>query len=181
MGVPVALGGAAGALAYDRVKKGDDSFLRSHRNHISPKAEEGYKYLRRGRNESTLIAGLSGGLGGLSAVNAAKAIDAKRYGSAALSGAVAGVNAYTGVKSAKKAKRWNNKMDKIKAKAYEREKAGVYGAGRDVEMAKAMWSIRKPTFGSPYPKGLKRAPSMRRGSVRRTASGKMVSFRGSFG
>lgn len=120
------------------VSKRDDRFLRRYRDRISPAAEEGYRYLRSGRNArlgnaavSSGIAALSGGMG----------VHALRHGSkgwAAVGGAGALLSAAAASSSAKDAARWSSKMGKIRAKAREREAAGVYGMGRRPEVVKSI-------------------------------------------
>jgi hypothetical protein len=179
MAVPVIAAGGVAGTAYSKVKK--DAFLDKNRNFISPNAERGYKYLKRGRNESAVISGVGAGLGALTAIDAAKAIGAKRYGRAAVSGVLTGVNAYTSAKSGARAKRWDSKIDRIKDKAAERKQLGIYGKDRNVDVAKAFSKGINPRFGKPFPVRLRRKAAVRDGGIRRTPTGRIVSFRGSIG
>ena len=152
-----------------------DRFLDTHRQHISTSAERGYEHLRRGRNKK---AGWAAANAGLTAVNLA---GTRRAGTGGKVlgyglGALTGTNA---IREARGAQRWNSKMDKIKAKAYERARTGELGRDRNPDdFAKALVRVRPP--GLPFPKG-RRRPALRAGSVRRTASGRMVAYRGSYG
>lgn len=155
-----------------------DRFTDKYAQHISPSAERGYNYLRNGRNTKAINA-VEGAIatGGAAAL----AIRGGKVARPAFAG-VAGLTGAATIHQARGAHRWNGKMKKIKAKAYERAGQGVYGRGREVpreDLAKALLRTRPP--GLPFPKGLHRAPTMRAGSVRRTASGKMVAFRGAYG
>lgn len=177
-----AAAGGAGYAAHRRhVAKSDDAFLREYRSRISPSAESGYEYLRHGRNKKRTWAVANAGAAAVPVRAAALDIARKRYGSAAADAGVAGVLYANAGREARDASRWNGKMDKIKAKAKERAQAGVYGRERSADLAKAFWVKKPPRFGLPYPKGLHRRPAMRAGGVRRTASGKMASYRGSYG
>jgi hypothetical protein len=124
--------------------KADDRFLRRYRSRISPEAERGYKYLKRGRNEGVgqaVVGSTAAGITGAATAFAAR--DAKRLGlrrghgrlAAGLTAAGAGITAWNGVtaaQGAKKARSWNGKLKRIEAKAKERESLGQYGRSREV-------------------------------------------------
>lgn len=166
------------ALLHRRSPVNKDAFTRKYGNRISPQAESGYEYLRQGRNRQARSAALNTGL---TAVNATAAL----RGGKVMRPVGLGLGAITGTQAVRQyrgAKRWEGHMKKIRAKAYERAGQGVYGRDREIakdDLSKALLRVRPP--GLPFPKGLRRAPAMRAGSVRRTASGKMVAFRGSYG
>lgn len=111
----------------------DDAFLRDYRVRISPAAEHGYNTLRRLRNrERAEAAGSAAGvasLGGFAALMARHGARPTPLGAALLAApAVAGT--YMAGRSAADSGRMQNRMDKIKRKAYQREDAGTYGVGR---------------------------------------------------
>jgi hypothetical protein len=83
--------------------------------------------------------------------------------------------------NAKAARTWNAKANKIKERAYQRERDGEWGKGRNVDMAKSMWVEKGLSVGLPYPKGVLRRSGLRAGHLMRTRSGKTVSVRGSVG
>ena len=131
-------------LEYKGVAK-SDSFLATHRDRISPKAEAGYEYLREGRNrfrsdarmqthQAVGSAAMSGLSGWLTAHEVARGGSKPAIAVAGLSAAASGVNAAHSLNGARQSKRsaksWDSKMDKIKAKAHERANAGLYGPGR---------------------------------------------------
>ncbi len=133
--------GSAGSLNYaaqqrleaKAVEKRDDRFLRKHRDRISPEAEKGYEYLRRGRNTAAAEAAVSGAWTG---VGTTVAVSGLRHGGrwgkgiGAAAGLASAGNAAQGIASGRKAVRWNQKMGRIKAKGRERAAQGVYGRGR---------------------------------------------------
>ena len=133
--------------------KRDDRFLREHRDRISPEAEKGYQYLRRGRNDAAATSAL---FGGLAAANVGGALYSRRvHGQGKLGTGLALANgiaaAYTGITAAdkgEKAYRWNSKMGRIKAKGTERAAEGVYGRGRvpmTPEVEKALFRRSGPS------------------------------------
>ncbi len=143
--------GSAGSLNYaaqqrleaKAVEKRDDRFLRKHRDRISPEAEKGYEYLRRGRNtargqsaDNAFTAGALGLVSGAGLVGGAIRREMRlprnkwSTGIAVSAGLGAGLAGAMSVSDAKKAHRWNSKMKKIKAKGRERAAQGVYGRGR---------------------------------------------------
>lgn len=118
-----------GVLPFE---KSDDRFLRQYRIRISPEAEVGYSRLRQLRNRER-------GAASASAIGSAIAAGASVHGGirgrgkyAALLAIPAVTGAVAAGRSANKATHLNARMDKIKAKAYERERAGVLGRGRRV-------------------------------------------------
>ena len=167
-----------------------DRFLQQHRNRISHDAERGYLYLKRGRNQRAMssaagaIGAASGSYGAVLGANAYRKIGSK----AALAGGIASgglaiASGYHAVRRGKDAARWNSKMGKIKAKAYERAEQGVYGrpVQKPSDVAKALMRVSPVPVGSPFPKGLLRRPAIRSGGIRRLASGGWSTFRGSVG
>jgi hypothetical protein len=112
--------------------KADDRFLRQYKERISPEAERGYKYLKRGRNVRVADAAVSSGFAGLSGGLGAHALRRGSKGWAAVGAAGAGLSGISALRSGNEAHRWNSKMGKIKAKAKERAAAGQYGRGREV-------------------------------------------------
>lgn len=120
------------------MSKRDDRFLRRYRDRISPAAEEGYRYLRSGRNARLGNTAVSAGFAGLSGGLALHALRHGSKGWAAAGGAGALLSAAAASSSAKDAARWSSKMGKIRAKAREREAAGVYGMGRRPEVVKSI-------------------------------------------
>jgi hypothetical protein len=107
-----------------------DRFLNQYGDRISPKAEEGYKYLKRGRNRRIADAGVSAGFAGLSGGVGLHALKRGSKGWAAVGAAGAALSGVSAARSANDAARWDSKMGKIKAKAKERAAAGQYGNGR---------------------------------------------------
>lgn len=161
--VPVALGtGAGGSLLYSKiqaqeariqggkVKKRDDRFLREYRNRISPKAEAGYNYLRAGRNAARTDTALSAGFAGVSGALAQQAYVRRQPVLAAIGGTSAALNSVEAYRSGSKARRWNGKMNKIKARAYQRARDGEYGriGPQPEELAKALIPKLRPRAGS---------------------------------
>jgi hypothetical protein len=112
-----------------------DRFLRDYGDRISPKAEAGYKYLKDGRDQRRVNAGIGATVSGLSGAMAYSAARGRRFGWAGGHGALAGLSAVSAVRSARESGRWDARMGKIKAKAMERAAAGEYG--RDRVVAKA--------------------------------------------
>lgn len=119
--------------AYDNMisggakfEKAEDRFLRQYGNRISPSAQEGYKYLKRGRNARTADAAVSAGFAGLSGGLGAHALKRGSKGWAAVGGAGAALSSISAARSGRDAARWNSKMGKIKAKGKERAAEGVY-------------------------------------------------------
>ena len=165
------------------VVKRDDKFLRQHRDRISPDAERGYQYLRRGRNRKVAVATAQTALGGTTAFMMARDLARKRYGMAAIDAAATALNAHGAVENVRDAVRWHGKMGKIRAKGLERASQGVYGRNRNAEMpvAKGFMALSRPQFGAAMPKGILKKPAIRRGYLMRTASGKTVSVRGTVG
>ena len=167
-----------------------DRFLAQHRNRISPDAERGYLYLKRGRNEHALnsvLGGASAGFGAkavqLGVRNFRHAGNKKALAVGALGGAIGAYGGYSAVREARTAARWNAKMGKIKAKAYERAEQGVYGrpVQKPSDVAKALMRVSPVPAGSPFPKGLLKRPSIRSGGIRHLAGGGWSTFRGSVG
>lgn len=120
----------ADKLIRARFRKADDRFLRKYRQNISTDAERGYQYLRTGRNRAIASSAVSTGVTGLNTYGLATALRGRRPGWAAIHaglGAVSGANA---VQSGRKARSWNAKMGKIKAKAYQRAAVGELGRDR---------------------------------------------------
>ena len=116
----------------DTVRK--DHFLEHYKNRISPDAERGYHHLKEGRNESYTSAGGQAVLGGLSGWALSHELRQKRISkpTAIATGAGAIAAGYSAYKSARKGRRWNDRMDRIKSKARSRQHAGLYGPGRDL-------------------------------------------------
>lgn len=113
-------------------EKADDRFLRQYRTRISPEAEFGYQRLRHVRNKERAAAAASA-VGGAVAGGAALHAGVRGRGKfAALMAIPAVTGAVAAGRSADASTRVNARMDKIKAKAYERERAGVFGRGRRV-------------------------------------------------
>jgi len=162
------------------VKK--DAFLDQYRNHISPKAEEGYKHLRRGAISRHVDSVGAGVLGTGMMAHSIRSVRHKNKPIAALEllgGALSNKTAYD---TNRMAREWNAKANKIKAKAYERERNGELGPGRYTDMAKSMWVEKAALSLVPkVPKGMLRTPSIRQGHLMHTRSGKIVSVRGSVG
>lgn len=112
-----------------KVAKADDRFLRQYRERISPDAERGYEYLRAGRNNAraqtlgwgALTAGSVAGVPGLMR---------KHPVLAGASAASAGASSYLTAQQGGKARRWERRMSKIRARAYQRERDGQFGRGR---------------------------------------------------
>jgi hypothetical protein len=164
-----------------------DAFLDQHRNRISPKAEEGYKHLRSGAKARNIDAGANAVLGaGIIGYSVRDLRHKNRLGAAVgtLGGALTLKNA---AENASAARQWNAKANKIKERAYQRERDGEWGKGRQSTIAKSMW-IEKGfpikngmAIGMPKPKGMMRRPSLRAGHLMRTSSGKTVTVRGSVG
>jgi hypothetical protein len=121
--------------------KADDRFLRRYKSRISPNAEQGYKYLKRGRNRRVADAGVSTGLAGLATGLGVHSLRRGSKGWAAVNGAAAVLSGVSAAGSANDAARWNVKLGKIKAKAKEREAAGQYG--RPVEKAEFSQNEKK--------------------------------------
>ena len=122
-----------------------DRFLHEYGDRISPKAESGYTYLREGRDryksearmqthQAAGSAAMSGLSGWLTSHEVARGGSKPAIAVAGLSTLASGINAAHSYNSARhanaSAKRWDSKMDKIKAKAHERAHAGLYGPGR---------------------------------------------------
>lgn len=170
----------------DQVRK--DAFLNQYRDRISPKAEEGYRRLTTGIREDNIDAAgnaaLGAGLIGYSMKDAYK----KRHGLAVL-GVLGGATALRSAKrNIESADRQKMARQRIKDKAVERATAGQYGEGRrpvakasTEDLAKAFVRLRAPRLNAPYPKGILKKPAIRDGHLQRTASGKIVSVRGSIG
>jgi hypothetical protein len=112
-----------------------DRFLRDYGDRISTKAESGYKYLKDGRDQRRVNAGIGATVSGLSGAMAYSAARGRRFGWAGGHGALAGLSAVSTVRSAREAGRWDARMGKIKAKAMERAAAGEYGRDRVVVKA----------------------------------------------
>ena len=164
-----------------------DRFLAQHRNRISPDAERGYLYLKNGRNKKALgsagyAAAATGGIVG-AAIHARAPRTKTRVGLAAGLALSAPALGYMSYKRGSDAARWNSKMGKIKAKAYERAEQGVYGrpVQKPSDVAKALMRVSPVPVGSPFPKGLLRRPSIRSGGIRHLAGGGWSTFRGSVG
>jgi hypothetical protein len=123
---------AGGAPWKKGVHKADDRFLRKYRQHISPEAEAGYTYLKRGRNKA---AGSAAFNAALTPINAHSAVSVFRRGGkagVAWGATGAGLTALTGtgaVKQGRKAVRWDRRMAGIESKAQERAAAGIAAAG----------------------------------------------------
>lgn len=107
------------------IRKRDDKFLRQYRDRISPEGEHGYNELRRTRNRLRLDAGLA----------AASTV-------VPVVGAVPAYHAFQG------ARHYQERMDKIKARAYQRAADGEYGRGRRrPKVEKALPSAPRPKTG----------------------------------
>lgn len=179
--------GAAGVTAYgankfnkkNQVSKRDDKFLTQYRDRISPNAEEGYRYLKRGANSRKVDATANAALGTGLLVHAGH-IASKKRPMAAIEALGGGIALKTAANSNADAKVWNAKLDKIKDAAKQREAAGTWGKDRKVDVAKSIWVEKGLRVGLPYPKGMRRA-GIRPGHLRRTSSGKTISVRGSVG
>lgn len=182
--------GSAGSLNYaaqqkleaQQVKKRDDRFLREHRDRISPEAEKGYRYLRRGRNDA---AGASALFGGLAAANVGSALYSRRaYGSGKLgtgmalaNGIAAGYTGITAIDQGEKAYRWNSKMGKISAKGRERAAGGVYGRGRVPMSPEVEKALLAPRIRMASP--LMRKPALKASYVGTSVAGRKFTVRGS--
>jgi len=164
----------------ERVSKYDDKFLTQYRNRISPKAEEGYKHLRRGARSRTIDAAGNAVIGAGLLAYGGKDLVQRKPGIASL-GAVGGLMALkTAHDNANEARVWNAKAKKIKERAYQRERDGEWGRDRQVTVAKSMWNVDK-ALNLSVPKGMIRRPGIRAGHLMRTRSGKTVAVRGSVG
>jgi hypothetical protein len=163
------------ADANKYVVKADDRFLRKYRERISPEAEAGYKYLKRGRNRATGNAALNAAL---TPINAHAAVNGFRHGGkagVAWGATGAGLTALTGmgaVTQGRKAVRWDKRMAGIESKAKERTAAGVYGRGRVVE--KGLIPVIKPRIPLAA-----RKPAIRSGHVATSVLGRKYTVRGS--
>jgi hypothetical protein len=142
-----------------------------HRQRISTDAERGYEYLRAGRNRARAE---SAGWG----VAAASNVPAAAWSAAARRPVMAGANAAlaagTGamaVQQGMKARRWNAKMGKIKARAKQRAQDGQYGRDRQVMVDKA-GVVSKATPRIPAPRSTPVRPryGVRSGSIVRVGS-----------
>jgi hypothetical protein len=164
------------------VSKRDDKFVRQYGNRISPQAEEGYKHLRRGAQSRYVESGASGALGAGLLAYSVKDLKAGNRLGAGLSGLGGALTLKSAADNASAARAWNAKANKIKERAYQRERDGEWGKGRQATVAKTMWlDVEKGlSVGLPYPKGMRRA-GIRPGHLRRTFSGKTISVRGSIG
>jgi uncharacterized ParB-like nuclease family protein len=185
--VAAAAVGAAGLGAYganraneSKIAKKDDKFLRQYRDRISPNAEQGYKHLRSGAKSRQVDAVATGALGAGLASYSAKEFRNKNKSGAALSLLGGAVSLKESADNAYAARAWNAKANKIKQRAYQRERDGEFGSGRNVDMAKSMWVEKGLSVGLPYPKGMRRS-GIRPGHLRRTRSGKTITVRGSVG
>ena len=108
----------------------DDRFLRQYRQNISPSAEQGYTYLKHGRNTAIGTSAANAAFAGMSVAEGVRRLrrGARGWGAAHLALAVpSAALAYT---EGRKAKVWNAKMGKIKAKAYQRAAVGELGRDR---------------------------------------------------
>jgi hypothetical protein len=178
---------AAGATAYgankinnkNKVSKADDKFLTQYRDRISPSAEEGYKYLKRG-TRSRQIDTAGNTVLGTGLLAHAGHIAAKKRPMAVVEGIGGAVALKTAADSHAEAKVWNSKLNKIKSAAKIRESEGTWGKDRRVDVAKSIWVEKGLGVGLAYPKGMRRS-GIRPGHLRRTRSGKTVSVRGSVG
>lgn len=137
---PSAMQGAPAQLELP-FGKADDRFLRAYRDRISPSAEEGYKYLKRGRNVRMADAAVSSGFAGLSGGLGVRALKSGSKGWAAVGAAGAGLSGVSAIRSGRDAARWDSKMVKIKAKAKERAAAGQYA--RPVAKSDKTYTIRQ--------------------------------------
>jgi len=166
---------AGGAPWRKGVHKADDRFLSKYRERISPEAEAGYKYLKRGRNRATGNAALNAAL---TPINARAAVNGFRHGGkagVAWGATGAGLTALTGmgaVTQGRKAVRWDKRMAGIESKAKERAAAGVYGRGRVVE--KGLIPVIKPRIPLAA-----RKPAIRSGHVATSVLGRKYTVRGS--
>jgi hypothetical protein len=184
----VAATAAAGATAYGanklnnkgKVSKRDDKFLTQYRDRISPSAEEGYKYLKRGTRSRQFDAAGNAALGTGLLVHAGH-IAAKKRPMAALEGLGGAIALKTASDSHADSQVWNSKLGKIKAAAKQREIDNTWGKDRRVDVAKSIWVEKGLSVGLPYPKGIRRAAGIRAGHLMRTRTGKTVSVRGSVG
>ena len=165
-----------------------DAFLNQYRDRISPEAEAGYKQLRRGARSRNVEAGANTALGaGLIHYGVKDLRSKSRLGPAALGALGGGLSLKSAADNARAARQWNAKANKIKERAYQRERDGEWGKGRQSTVAKSMWvekgfSIKNGmAIGMPKPKGMMRRPSLRAGHLMRTSSGKTVTVRGSVG
>lgn len=159
------------------VKK--DAFLNQHRNRISPQAETGYKYLRNGYKHKVFDATAAGVLGAGTVAYSVRELRHKNKPAAVLGTLAGAITLKEAHDNAKAAREWNAKANKIKAKAYERARDGVFGVGRNVDMAKSLW-VEKSVIAT-VPKGLMRKPAIKAGHLMHTRTGKIVSVRGSIG
>jgi len=169
--------------ASSSIIKRDDKFLATHRDRISPKAEEGYKYLKHGANSRTFDAAAAGALGTGAIAYSVRDLRHKNKAGAALGTLAGAITLKEAHDNARAARAWNAKANKIKAKAYEREAVGEWGKGRHVAVAKSLWDVEKASLAlvPSVPKGLMRKPAIRAGHLMRTRSGKVVSVNGSIG
>lgn len=166
---------AGGAPWKKGVHKADDRFLRKYRQHISPEAEAGYTYLKRGRNKA---AGSAAFNAALTPINAHSSVSGFRRGGkagVAWGATGAGLTALTGtgaVKQGRKAVRWDRRMAGIESKAQERAAAGVYGRGR--EITKGLIPVIRPRIPLAA-----RKPAIRSGHVATSVLGRKYTVRGS--
>ena len=112
-----------------------DRFLRGYGDRISPSAEQGYKYLKRGRNARAADTAVSVGFAGLSGGVGVHALKRGSKGWAAVGGAGAALSGISAARSGRDTARWNQKLGKIKAKGRERAAAGEFGPGRVAKSA----------------------------------------------
>lgn len=165
----------------NKVSKRDDVFLQNYRDRISPQAESGYKYLKTGARNHRIDAVAEGALGTGLIGYSIKDLRHKNKSGAAIGILGGAISLNSAQRHAKASQEWNAKMNKIKQRAYQRERDGEWGKGRNIDVAKSLWVQKGLSVGLPYPKGVLRRTGIRSGHLMRTASGKTVSVRGSVG
>lgn len=156
------------------IKKRDDRFLRNYRNRISTDAEAGYQYLRHGRNVARADSAANAAISAGSTAAGVMAARVFRGPMRALTvGSDAVVAVHTGRNSAKsyqKQKRWNEHMNKIKARAYQRAADGEYGRDRVIGKALIPTGALKPKVLN----GTRAGGVVRRGMTTYTRRGSIV-------
>ena len=111
--------------------KRDDAFLRAYRQNISPSAEQGYKDLKSIRRQNRIQAGAEGTVGAL--VGGLTISNVRRHGArlptiAGLAGT--GLSALNSAYHARLARSQTRRIDKIKAKGFDRASRGELGPER---------------------------------------------------
>lgn len=124
-------GGIRKSLVAPGTWKRDDAFLRAYRQNISPSAEQGYKDLKSIRRQNRIQAGAEGTVGAL--VGGLTISNVRRHGArlptiAGLAGT--GLSALNSAYHARSARSQTRRIDKIKAKGFDRASRGELGPER---------------------------------------------------